>query len=132
MLLTLMTLALIGLAISAYTYVIEQKVKAEPTYKATCDLSDRVSCTKVIRSPYATMFYFSNSFLGLIFYTALAVLAYWGALQLVFVAAIGACCMSLVLAYILYAKIKTFCILCTSLYVVNFLILVTAAYQLFV
>lgn len=126
----LIILAAIGLCISLYTYWVEGKIKNEPTYKPACDLSDRVSCSKPMLSPYANIFYFSNAIMSITYYALVLVLVYFNMIQLLFVAAFGACLTSLFLAYLLYVKIKSLCILCTSLYVVNFVILGTIIHTL--
>jgi len=127
----IMLLAVVGLSISLYTYWLERKVKYEPDYKATCDLSDHVSCTKPMLSKYANIFYFSNALIGTSYYVLIALLAYFNAVHLLLLAALAGCCMSVFLGYLLYFKIKSFCILCTSLYVINFLILSFVLYNFY-
>jgi len=116
-------LAFIGFCISFYAYFVETKIKKEPEYKPACDINDRISCSKPILSEYGNIFYFSNGLMGMIYYLIVAALAFFDASQLVLIAAIGGCLASAVLAYILYFKIKSLCIVCMSLYIVNILIL---------
>ncbi len=123
--------ALIGLCVSIYTYHVERSIKQSPTYKPACDLSDRVSCTKPMLSPYANLFFFSNASIGIAYYAVITLLAAINAIMPLFILSIASCLVSVVLAYILYFKIKAFCILCTSVYIINFLILILAAYQLY-
>ena len=123
MMMTILLLALIGFGISLYTYQLEQKIKKEPEYKPSCDINDRISCTKPMKSNYSNIFYFSNALIGMIYYLLVAALALLDIPYLVLIAAIGACLASAVLAYLLYFKIKSLCILCTSLYIINILIL---------
>lgn len=131
MLIAIFTLSLIGFCISLYTYFVEQKIKSDATYKAVCDINDRISCSKPIKSEYSNIFYFSNAVIGMGFYTFVAVLAYLNNLSLIAIAAAGSCIVSVFLAYILYFKIKALCILCTSLYLVNLGILVLALRALY-
>lgn len=119
-------IALIGFAISLYSYYLEQKLKNDENFKASCDINDRISCTRPMLTPYSHFFYFSNSILGMIFYAAVALLAFFGFSKLVLVLAIGGMIASCVLAYLLYFEIKSFCMVCTSLYIVNILLLVCA------
>lgn len=116
-------LAIIGFCISLYTYVLEKKVKENPAFKPVCDLSDRVSCTKPMKSPYANLFFFSNATVGMGYYVLIGLLAYFNMPQLLLIAAIGGVIVSCILAYILYVKIQSLCLLCTSLYIINALIL---------
>ena len=116
-------LAALGLGISLYTYVIEQRLKRDVSYKPVCDISDRISCSKPMQSQYASLFYFSNALVGTVFYGLLIALALVEARNLMFIATIGASIVSCVLAYLLYVKIKALCLLCTSLYIINLLLL---------
>lgn len=122
----ILILAIIGFIISVYTYITEQKVKNDATFKPACDLSDKISCSKPMLSPYANLFFFSNALVGIAYYVLIAVLAYFNLMNIIFFAALGSCAVSCVLAYLLYFKIQAFCILCTSLYIVNFLMLIIA------
>lgn len=118
--------ALIGFCISLYTYLLEKKVKENPDFKPACDLSDRVSCTKPMFSPYANLFYFSNAFVGMLYYIVIIVLAMLDAPKFLVIATVGGIIVSGVLAYLLYFKIQSLCILCTSLYIVNIILLILA------
>lgn len=124
-------LAIIGFCISLYTYFIEQKIKTTPSYKPVCDLSDRVSCSKPIQSIYGNIFFISNALAGMLYYILIAALSWFHFDMLLLVAAIASCIFSLYLAYLLYFKIKSFCLLCTSLYFINFLILFLAIKNLY-
>lgn len=115
-------LAIIGLFISLYTYWVEQKIKRDSAYKPVCDLSDRVSCSKPMLSPYSNIFFFSNALIGTTYYIAVIFLSYFNMVKILFIIALGACVMSAGLAYLLYFKIKSLCLLCTSLYIINVLI----------
>lgn len=124
----LILLATAGFSLSFYMFVIERKIKQNPAYKPACNLSDRVSCTKALESAYARPLGVSNAFLGLLFYPLLIALmltypAY------VYYASLAACCVSFFLALILYFRIKTFCLVCSALYVVNALLLIVSYYS---
>jgi vitamin-K-epoxide reductase (warfarin-sensitive) len=126
MILSIVILAGIGLGLSLYAYYVERNLDKNPNYKAACDLSDTVSCSKVIRSPYATLFFVSNALLGAVYYIVLGLLALINQTTLVLVMTALGFLASLGLAYILYAKIKSLCLICTSIYVVNVLLLLAA------
>jgi len=115
--------SLVGLLLSLYAGYVERAFKKNEAYKAACDLSDRVSCTRTFASPYATLFGISNAYLGILFYTGMLLLALGGYTTLAFIGAVGSIAASLLFAYILYFKIKTLCVVCTSIYVVNILLL---------
>lgn len=123
--------AAVGLCISLYTYYVERSIKANASYKPACDLSDRISCTKPMLSEYANIFYFSNAFMSTSYYALVMLFAALNQLNLLLIAASAACLVSLFLAYILYVKIRAFCILCTSMYVINGIILFLVLQRVF-
>lgn len=43
--------ALVGCSLSLYAYGVEKSIEKDQSHKALCDISDRISCTKVFRSP---------------------------------------------------------------------------------
>lgn len=131
MMIVIVLLALIGFCVSVYTYRLEATIKKQPTYRPVCDISDHISCTKPMLSPYANIFYFSNALVSTTYYVLVAVLAMLGEYKLLFVAALIACIISAYLAYLLYFKIKSLCLLCTTLYIVNILILGLTAHHLY-
>jgi vitamin-K-epoxide reductase (warfarin-sensitive) len=132
MLHVLLILALIGFAISLYGYITEQKVKKDAAFKAACDISDKVSCTKVMLSPYADLFFFSTFGIALVYYAFIGILAAFNLINIIFFASIASCLLSCYLAYLLFFKIKLLCVLCVSLYVVNFLMLFFAYTAMYV
>src|SRR5690349_17192853 len=113
----IISLAIIGFCLSAYSYFVEKKVQAEPDYKAACDISDKISCTQVAKSPYTKLLFFSNSVIGMVYYVLVALCAALQAHDLLLVLTIAGAIASAVLAYILYVKIKKVCIVCTAVYV---------------
>ena len=123
MMLPLIILALAGFCIALYTYATEIRVSQDPTFKPMCDISDRISCTKPMQSPYANIFFFSNAIVAILFYALVFAMAVLGSNKLVFIAALTGSIVSCYLAYLLYFKVKSLCILCTSLYIINFLML---------
>jgi vitamin-K-epoxide reductase (warfarin-sensitive) len=126
MIVNCVALAGIGFGISLYLYLIEQKLKKEPGYKAACDINDRISCTKAMKSKYAGIFNVSNALLGMGYYLIVGILAFLGASHLLLLATIAGCICSAVLAYLLFFKIKTVCLMCCATYVINILLLVFA------
>ncbi len=120
----------IGFLVCVYGFFIERNLKRDHDYKAACDLSDKVSCTKTFLSPWSKLFGISNIYIGMLFYASMMLLGWQSQAHLVFLGAVGACIASLFFAYILYTKIKTFCLVCTSIYVINLILLILAYYNL--
>ncbi len=125
-----MILAFLGLLISLYILFAEFKVKQDPSYKAMCDFSDKVSCTKPILSPYGKVFGISNGVLGVLFYTTVIILAAFSFNRLIFFSAVAACIGSLYFGWILITKIRSYCLLCIFVYIINVLLLVHSAINL--
>lgn len=126
MIFSIICVAALGFVISLYAFWLEQKVKREPDYKAACDISQRMSCTASIKSPYARIFYFSNSAIGMAYYAFVALLAWLSLPQPLLIATMAGVAGSIALAYVLYGKIKTVCLVCTSLYLINIVLLILA------
>ena len=117
----------IGFALAAYAYYVEyrfEEAKRMGTkYKAACDIGI-FSCTKVFSSEfgYASQFFglpkIPNSVAGMAFYTAQLLVERYTPLLLF--SSIISCIGSIGLFYILTVKLNDFCIVCFSVYVVNF------------
>lgn len=122
MLSTIILLSLLGFSVSLYAYILEKKIKAYPAYKAACDISDAFSCSKPLLSEYGEIFGFSNSLLGMLFYATMAILAFLDRTNLLFYLSVASLLVSAFLAYILYFRIKTVCLICTSIYLINILL----------
>lgn len=131
----------LGLLISLYGYYVE--VQAETggdDYKAMCDISETISCTKVFATPYGKGFgvigrlfgedsvlNVPNGLFGILFYATSIVLSFTqsGALLNVhLILAVLSNVLTVYLAYLLIFVIKNLCVVCVSMYVVNALSLV--------
>lgn len=119
-------LSLVGIAVSIYAYMIEVNVAANPEYKPACDLSNTVSCTRVMGGPYAKLVGISNALIGVAFYSLLFVLASFSAVMIVFYLSLASVLVSIVLAYITYFKLRSICLVCTSIYIINVLLLLVS------
>lgn len=117
-------IASLGALLSLYALKVERKMSTTQSYRAVCDLSDHISCSKAFSSPYGHVFGVPNSLLGLGFYAFVlavsftvysAYLVYFTALSLLF---------SVYLAYLSYIKMKNYCLVCNGVYVINILLLV--------
>ena len=122
MIASVFVLALLGLLVSFYAYRLEKKLKTDQNYKATCDISDTISCSKPILSEYGEIFGFSNALLGMLFYSLMAILAFMNKINLLFYLSIASLIASAFLAYLLYFRIKTLCLICTTIYAINILL----------
>src|SRR5579872_4759076 len=114
MIVFIVVLSLIGLAISLYGMMVERKVTNNMQYKAACDISDAVSCTKTFTSPYNKMLGISNVRASALYYCAMLVLALVDSNTGVMILSCIGLCVTVCFAYILYFKIRTLCLICTS------------------
>lgn len=84
----ILMLSILGFLVAVYSYYVKWNVKQNASYKAICDLSDSVSCSRVLTSQYGQGFgiigkifgdqsvlNMSNSILGSIFYLLQIVLS---------------------------------------------------------
>jgi vitamin-K-epoxide reductase (warfarin-sensitive) len=123
-------LAIIGFSVSLYAYKVEIRVKHDQEYRPACDISNRISCSKVAKSPYSTLFLISNSLLGLLYYFLIIALTVIHSYVLLFFLSLVGVLASIYLAYLLFFKIKVLCVLCTTVYAVNILICLLSFIQM--
>jgi vitamin-K-epoxide reductase (warfarin-sensitive) len=112
-------LAIIGLIISIYGITVERKLQQDSQYKAACDISDTISCTRPFLSPYGKMLGISNIWASALYYLIILAAALLNQPQLVTVIASAGLVVTIAFAYILYFKVKSLCLICTSLYIIN-------------
>lgn len=122
----IMLLALAGLVVSIYAYVIEVNISKNPEYKPMCDLSSIISCSRTMGSSYNKLVGISNALIGMAFYSLLFILASFSAATLIFYLASAALIVSIGLAYITYFKIRSLCLVCTAIYGINLLLVVVS------
>jgi len=115
-------LAVIGVLLSLYAYHVEKKSSGK-NYKPVCNISENISCTKAFSSKYGRMLGKSNSFYGMIFYPLIFLLAQLNLFSFIFLISIFSFLGTIYLAYLSYVKLKTFCLVCTGIYLVNVLLL---------
>ena len=113
-----------GLLISAYALRVDIKSRKSKGYKPICDINDKISCTAALTSGFGHLFGFSNAYFGLAFYALVLILAAVDQMTFVFYLAILAILYSIYSAGVLVFKIKSLCLVCISLYIINILLLI--------
>lgn len=123
----------VGFLLSAYAYYVEFRFQEAQRlglqYRALCDIG-MFSCTKVFSSEFGYMTQFfglpkvSNAAVGMLFYLAEMLLERNTTILLLMSAA--SCVGSVGLFYLLTVVMHDFCIVCFSIYVVNFTTLISA------
>ncbi|XP_065055149.1 vitamin K epoxide reductase complex subunit 1-like protein 1 [Rhopilema esculentum] len=134
------TTCIIGVILSLYALHVEIAKEKDADFKAMCDISEKMSCSKVFNSKYGTgfgiigpvlgessMFNVPNSIYGIAFYLLTMTLGFARSNQtaaklLVFTSLI-ACVGCVYLAYILYFILNDFCVVCFITYILNFFLL---------
>ncbi|XP_053678652.1 vitamin K epoxide reductase complex subunit 1 [Anopheles nili] len=131
----LLALSICGFILSMYTSYVEVLAENDHSYKALCDISERISCTKVFTSCYGRGFgvmgkifgdefvlNIPNGFFGIFHYLIVAALSISDDLRisrlnryLILIANT----LSLYLAFILYFVIQDLCIVCVTTYAIN-------------
>ncbi len=129
MMTTVIILALIGLAISAYGITVERTLQHDAQYKPACDISDAISCSRAFLSPYGKMLGISNIWVSALYYCAIMILTMMKLHTLTLILASAGVAVSAVFAYILYFKIRSICPICTSLYLVNIALAITCYFS---
>src|SRR5690349_636244 len=112
---TIFLISAAGFMLSLYAYFVKQAFERDQKYKAVCDLSDVISCTKPLLSPYGALFGFSNTMLGMCFYGVMMILAYNESAEFIWYGAVASVIASAIFAYFLYFKIRSLCLICTSI-----------------
>lgn len=115
-------LVIIGFWLSFYAYYVEKKL-ANKNYKPVCDISKEISCSRAFLSRYGKLLGKSNSFFGMFFYPVVYILFSLNFFSFVFLLSMLSALGSIYLAYLSYIKLRTFCLICTSIYLINFLLL---------
>lgn len=119
----------IGFALAAYAFYVEYRFEESKrmgtSYKALCDIG-MFSCTKVFSSEFGHMSQFfglpkiPNSVVGMVYYAVELLIADRLSSKLLFAMALASSIGSIGLFYALTVKLHDFCLVCMSVYVVNF------------
>ena len=119
-------LAVLGFFLSIYALYVKHRKKKNPLYKPLCDIRENISCTKAFASEYSELTALPNMISGIVFY-ALVFAAAWFKLTLVVTAlSFLAVLLSCYLGYVSYYQQKNYCVVCSAVYFVNVLILVSS------
>jgi len=118
--------SIIGFALSIYAFKVENKLKTNKKYKAICDVNNKISCSKTFKSKYGHLAGFSNSLGGIFFYALIFILAIYNLNDLIFYLSLLGFFGILYLAYLSFIKLRTYCLVCSLVYILNILLLVFA------
>ncbi|XP_022342990.1 vitamin K epoxide reductase complex subunit 1-like protein 1 [Crassostrea virginica] len=135
----------IGTLLSVYALYVEINAENDKNYRASCDISATISCSKVFKSRWGKGFgliglligddhplNLPNSIFGIVFYIlqiALTLSSSSGLASMQLYLSVLSNVASLYLGYILYFILKDLCIVCVSTYVTNAVLLVAVYYK---
>uniref|UniRef100_A0A8C7PDQ3 vitamin-K-epoxide reductase (warfarin-sensitive) n=2 Tax=Oncorhynchus mykiss TaxID=8022 RepID=A0A8C7PDQ3_ONCMY len=128
----------LGILLSLYAYHVETEKARDSNYRAMCDVSNSISCSKVFTSRWGRGFGLLGSIFGIdsamnqpnsvygiffyIFQLLLGITVSAMAALIVMTTSILSVMGSLYLGYILYFVLKDFCIICITTYALNFIL----------
>ncbi|KAL2095063.1 hypothetical protein ACEWY4_009782 [Coilia grayii] len=131
---------LLGIMLSLYAFHVERENAKDSNYRALCDLSNSISCSKVFTSRWGRGFGLlgsifgndsamnqPNSVYGIIFYILQLLLGMTVSAMAALIlmsTSIASVMGSLYLGYILYFVLKDFCVICVTTYALNFILFV--------
>ncbi|KAJ7997384.1 hypothetical protein DPEC_G00228430 [Dallia pectoralis] len=129
----------LGILLSVYAFHVETEKSRDSSYRAMCDISKSISCSKVFTSRWGRGFGLlgsifgndsamnqPNSVYGILFYVfqlLLGITVSAMAALILMTTSILSVMGSLYLGYILYFVLKDFCIICVTTYALNFILL---------
>lgn len=126
-----LVLSLMGFVLAVYAHHVAQYAGKKKGYSAVCDMGDQASCSKAFTSEYASTAGIANTTWGMLFYTLTALLSIAGEIQYLFLLVVAAFIGSIYLGYVLYVHVRTFCVVCTAIYIINCGLLVSTYLTLF-
>ena len=132
-----LALTLVGLAVALM--IVRTHAQIEAGMGASCKITETIDCAPVLSSSFAYLFGVPVAWFALVAYGGMALLALGSLLtessarrrqlaSLLFLGAVGAIVFSAYLAYVAFVIIGHVCPQCTSLYVVNLLLLAATAW----
>jgi protein-disulfide isomerase/uncharacterized membrane protein len=137
LLLTGAVAACVGVALSVViSYIHAQIEKSAGGYTSFCNVNAQINCDRVLTSPFAMLAGVPVAWLALVTYAGIAV-AYLAAarsravgsrrfVQVACLASIGAAAVAVYMAAISIVVLETVCLMCSGLYVVSAVLLMTA------
>ncbi len=139
-LLWVIPVSILGIALSVELTRVYYNSWRDVEFDAMCSISERVDCISVALSPYSQIIGLPNSVFGIAFHSAAILLV---ALQLfmkrrvfrhsrnyLFILAAAGSAYSIYLALVSSFALRTFCIWCTALYLVNIILFFLALFSL--
>ncbi len=123
-----------GFIVAAELTEIHYYTHTDPSYHSICAVNETINCETVAQSPYSVFLGLPVSVLGMFGYLLMACLTVWGLTKkrlhpnwpmgALFITFLASAASSLILGYISFVKIDSFCIFCMTLYGLNTILFV--------
>ncbi len=114
MIIPIIVLAAVGILVNLYDIYIERQVKRDPSYRALCDVTETISCTKSCDSRWErVMFGIPNSIISIGYNTLVIALAAFDMAQFIFYVALATALFGAFVIIILLKTEKVLCSTCT-------------------
>jgi len=119
-----MYVIIFGFFLSIYALYEVTRLNKDPNYKPICDFSELASCSRAFFSREGNHFGLPNPFFGVLFYI-MCFIALTLRLEIVLNYLLLFGLVSTVyLGYVLYFRIKSICVVCTLIYLVNIIMFI--------
>ncbi|MCF7871929.1 hypothetical protein K9L97_02740 [Candidatus Woesearchaeota archaeon] len=120
-----------GILISLYVAYFDFR-KNDFGFKPFCDFSYNISCSNVFLSSYGSLFGVKNYVVGLFFYSFIFVMSFFSFYLVAFLVSVFGVLFSFYLAYLLFFRVRTYCVVCFISYVINLFICLFLYLEVFV
>lgn len=115
-------LAIIGFVLSSYALLVVAKLNKYDNYKPLCDINEYISCSKAFLSRFGKGFGMPNPIIGLSYFGIIVLFYYFDQhIAIAYISVIGLL-YTLFYAYLLYFKVRSFCIVRTAIHIINILL----------
>ncbi|KHJ44201.1 vitamin K epoxide reductase family protein [Trichuris suis] len=137
-------LSLAGIIVSVYGFCLEVIKEYDPSYTPLCDVNQQVSCTKAMMSSWGRGFGIvstlfdedsvlnqRNPVYGVAFYTLLLIVPIIKEELIATVGFVLVCASIFVTVYLMFIlafRIKTLCLVCVTIYIINFALFITVLF----
>ena len=104
--------AVCGLLFVFYTMYVEDRARKDPSYRAFCDFTPNISCTRGATSRWEKLFFIPNTMIGILYYSSAIILAYLDQPQFVFYLGVMGMLFGFIMMTLMISQEKIFCTMC--------------------
>ncbi len=97
-----------------YAMYVENKAKKDPNYRAFCDFTPNISCTRGVNARWESLLGMPNTLMSVFYYFLVMVLAYFDMSQFVFYLGVMGVLMGFTTLTLMISQEKIFCTICAT------------------